>query len=362
MRRHSAFCVSAFVVLAGACAATPGLAAAGRAPAARAMAVAGDLPDALRRDIADFQASCAGWKHGWAGEQRGRPAMTAGWLARADFNGDGVADFVVDARRWRCGVEAVGGAFGPALMLYTSVPGGGYRASLDVAQASRVRILPGARARLAVHVDATPPDETSDGAPGSDETLAMTDADRWTASPSGNATGDWRADLPARLPPQITALVRAWDGQCAATGRRLVGVEQAAMPQAEGRAPGRPLDLNGDGRPDHVLDTEALMCGPFGSNPQPRWASAPARGVLIAVLSRGDGSFATSPITGSASFQPSEDPARIVRFAGRDAICFTDYGGAAGSTPLVRIHWDGAVARRAVLAPGMGCDGRRLPG
>jgi hypothetical protein len=320
----------------------------------RAIFLDASLPEVLRRDLAEFEASCNYAFDDWPprpGARRGPALAAAGAVQRADFNGDAIDDYLLDTAKLRCtrrdGANTpANGTYAPTnmVMIYTSTNAGGHIHSLDATLTS-YRITsaapagPGGKASLFLHQAFVPkdeflPDSEGDEVPLVNETLTMRDQQRWNSGKLG--VEDWRSTASATYPAALTDQVARWDSECAAVGRRLTffdgfvdGIDQmgsavhgSTWRDVPGRDPvERPVDLNGDGKRDFVIDTSMLRCGVFGLPRDPRQPYYCGSGcTLIAVISRPDSSYVLDRVAGSISMEGNGDPAAFVRSGKQDAI------------------------------------------
>ncbi len=250
----------------------------------------------LRRDLADFASTCnftSDESYVLKTPARRGPALAAkGAVLKTDFNGDSVDDYVLNSAKLRCtrplpgengGASIVTAGFNMSgvLMIYTSTNAGGHIHSLDAAPTS-YRITPvaptgaGSKASLFLHQKFVPkddsaPDGEGDAVPLVNETLTMRDERRWNSGQLGEP--DWRLGILAAFPKEVHDQFAQWDSECAAVGRRMrvpvngegyfqgspVMYLDAELDNSGNLRRTIPVDLNGDGKRDYVIDTDTLI-------------------------------------------------------------------------------------------------------
>lgn len=285
-------------------------------PASPALFADTSLPPVVRADLADFAHNCNyDWKDGELkpGVKRGPALAAPNALQRADFNGDGVDDFVLDTAKLKCTrpmVDQNQSAKGGTLMVYSS-QAGGFIHSLDVAYDSW-RLVPAARGKSAaifahrdyVPADPSAPDGEGDATPRVDETIVMTGPAAWGPSKLGRQ--DWRLGALSRYPQALRDQFAQWDSSCRAAGRRLNYTEETYGAFTINDAG----DLNRDRRPDYVLDVEGVRCGVFEAPPVPAPPYFCGRDCsLIAIVSGPNGSYIADRVQGSITLAGNGDPA-----------------------------------------------------
>ena len=327
-------------------------------PIARALT---GLPAPIARDLKDFNQSCAQIMEEWDGRgkhDRGVGMIAPDALQRADFNGDGVPDVLLDSRKLRCSRDEAN-IYTATLYLYTSLVDGSLQPTLDV-DVDSYKIVPGSKAALRIHQNASDDPEDEHGVV--DETLNMVSQTGWSASTV--ARPDWRLGTLSDYPPELKALFRGWDESCAALDRRLTLTEgyggeviQNSYYVDESRKAS--VDYNGDGKKDIVIDTDDVQCGVFADS-LANWPDPCGKNCkLIALVSRPDGSFAVDRIPRSITFNGNGDPAGMARFGQKTVICYSEPQDNGSFGPQVRTSWTGTTRQRTVLPDGIACDGKR---
>ena len=114
----------------------------------------------------------------------------------------------------------------------------------------------------------------------------MRSATLWT--PSKIAWSNLLRDGLDRYPAEVGAVVRGAEASCAAAGRRLIAEHDSVSGTA---APGHGrIDLNGDGKPDYLIDQGGLICGPLSLETDKSWKGiCGANCQLVGIVSRREG-------------------------------------------------------------------------
>ncbi len=321
-------------------------------------AVFGDasLPPAVRRDLIDFDQSCSAPEPYTDRSPNGRGVGLAapGVISRADFNSDGVEDFVLDTGKLRCSrAPKEDYSSGGSLFIYTSLADGSLVPSLDV-PIDRFAIIAGKKATLRIHQKAVTDEIEGDNHPEINETLTMVSATRW--SPSKVATLDWRLGALDKFPPEVKTYFGELDRRCAAAGRRLIGVEESISAQnVMEDEKENPIDFNADGVPDYVVDTANLNCGLFYVAPKTWTKPCGPNCVLVAFVSKPGGGYVVSPVPGFGSFNGNGDPDYLGKAGKRDVICKYHNSDDNGVITAIRYSWTGVTGQRAIVRRGQGC-------
>lgn len=317
-------------------------AAAQPGPSGTADPAPGDLPPVILGDLADFRASCAEPDPAsGSGQTRGTAIIPRNLLQRVDFNGDGVQDYMLDISKLRCSRDTPYAGWHD-LIIYTSLPGGAFAATLRTSDVGTYALVPGARPGLRLHQA-----ENVEGDPIAEATIRMTSATQWTKTNFG--IGNWRlTGLPA-YPPELLALIDRWDKSCTDQGRRLVDVQSSIIDtfwESE-KKPATPIDFNADGRRDYVIEP-AYSCGVF-SIWSPRLGDLlPDGSALIAMVSKPDGTYALQAVPGSISLLGNGDPAAVVRQGNRIVLSWPDDKAPPreGYFATIEISWIGVTQTR----------------
>ena len=231
-------------------------------------------------------------------------------MQRADFNGDGTADFVLDDGKLQCSrpMKEERARTSGRLFVYTS-NGIDFVHSLDIAYDSW-RLVPassGKPAGIFAHQNFVPADPSAaegdgDAVPLINETIAMSGPAAWRKSQLGMP--DWRSRV-APYPQAIRDQFATWDGQCRAVGRRL---DYADVTYGAGTI-NDAGDLNKDGRRDYVIDVQGVSCGMFGVPPVPTPPYFCGKDcMLIAIVSAPGGVHVADRVQGSISLAGNGDP------------------------------------------------------
>ncbi|MBC9035147.1 hypothetical protein IAG41_22385 [Sphingomonas sp. JC676] len=335
------------------------------AHAATSRAVFGDttLPPVVRRDLTDFDQSCAApnpFDDGQYPTGRGTGLAALNAISRADFNGDGVQDFVVDTSKLWCSLDPRSDNSGAGtLFIYTSLPDGSIVSSLAV-PVDRFTVIANKKATLRIHQDAVTDEIEDDNHPEINEILTMVSATRWSRSEV--ATADWRLGALDKFPVEVKSYFAELDRRCAEAGRRLTGVRESlaavnSPDMIDHDEPPVRLDFNADGVLDHIVDTSNLQCGMFGVEPKAWPKPCGPNCVLVAFVSKAGGGHLVSPVPGFGSFNGNGDPDYLGKIGKRDVICSLHHQNFENdnATTYERYSWNSITGQRTIVRKGQGC-------
>ena len=105
-----------------------------------------NMPVQLANDIADFDQTC---RDGFNSQTMGRAVLMDGAIQRADFNSDGIADYLFDGTKIHCSRQNDNRPY--VMAVYSSASNGKFIRSLSYGLTGAVAIVKGARTALRVH-------------------------------------------------------------------------------------------------------------------------------------------------------------------------------------------------------------------
>jgi hypothetical protein len=306
----------------------------------------GNLPVSLANDIADFDQSCRD-------VSIGRAVLGAGAIQRADFNSDGIIDYLFDGTKIHCSKQTDNHAF--AMAVYSSTPEGKFKRSLSSFLNGSVTIMKGARTGLRMHQPAL-----EEGDKDVTETLSMRSSTEWNASKLAHK--GWRDLIPTSSPPEISTFFGGWEQRCENAGRPLSNFQWLSDLHTKDKR-GRMLDLNGDGKQDYIMNTSEIRCGLIGTKSSVLISdSCPQKCGVFAVVSASDSTYSVQPIERSAHTVGAWE---YVRSGNKVSICATELvpvgsGEFGWAGPTVMYSWTGTNMNRRVLA-GAGSGNFKCP-